>query len=60
MTHEIVEGWTLEVRDADTLRLEFVKHCQSHAEAQDESQWWCDGYTTRIYCNRAFIGTREV
>ena len=45
------EGWTLEVRCADTLRIEFVKHCTSHAEAEDELQWWTDGYVTRIYAN---------
>ena len=57
--YDIVEGWTFEARDADTLRIEFVKHCRSYAEAEEEDQWWADGYTTRIYCNRNFLGTQE-
>ena len=60
MAYEIIEGWTVEVRDADTLRIEFVKHCRSCEEANEELQWWCDGYTARVYCNHAFIGTREL
>jgi len=57
--HTIVEGWTFEARDANTLRIEFVKHCRSYAEAEEEDQWWTDGYTTRIYGNGFFLGTRE-
>jgi len=57
--YEIIEGWTIEARDADTLRLEFVKHCRTYAEAEEEEQWWADGYTTHIYSNGCFVGTKE-
>jgi hypothetical protein len=30
------------------------------AMAEEEDQWWADGYTTRIYNNGFFLGTREV
>ena len=57
--YKVIDGWTFEARDANTLRIEFVKHFRSYADAEEESQWWCDGYTTRIYCNGFFQGTEE-
>jgi len=57
--YKVIDGWTFEARDANTLRIEFVKHFRSHADAEEEAQWWTDGYTTNIYCNGFFQGTEE-
>ena len=63
MAHRIVEGWTVEVRDADTKRIEFVRHFRTNDQAQEEAHYWegqrCE-WSVSIYCNGCFQGTEEV
>lgn len=61
MAHEIVDGWTVEVRDSDTLKLEFIGHFRNSDLAQQEANYWVDcRYKVKLYCNGCFQGTREV
>ena len=61
MAHQIIDGWTVEVRDAETKRIEFIGHFRNRDYAQQEAIYWVDcQWSVRIYCNGCFQGTEEV
>lgn len=60
MAHRIVDGWTVEVRDAETKRIEFIGHFRNSTHAEQEANYWADcEWSVRIYCNGCFQGTKE-
>jgi len=61
MAHKIIDGWTVEVRHADTRKIEYIGHFRCSADAEAEAQYWVDcQWAVRLYCNGCFQGTEEI